>query len=268
MKKLTIGYFYPHLLNLYGDNGNVEILVYRALKRGFDVEVTEINPETNVNMEFTKDINLVFMGGGPDALQKLMYRDLLDNKGSYLRDYIENGGIGLYVCGSYQLLGDCYKFSDGTKFDGLGIYNIYTQHFGKSKPRSVGNLICKIMPKLLNDPLFQSLNNVGDTLVGFENHGGRTYFMDTVSTPKTRGLNPANDALAKVLVGYGNNGEDGYEGLIYNNSINTYLHGPLLSKNPHIADWLIAKALNVDLLEPMDDTLAISAHKSALKLKQ
>ena len=254
--KLRIAYFYSDLLNLYGDNGNVEILVHRARARGFLVEVLRVNPETNLTSAAMKSVNFVFMGGGPDSSQKYMGNDLREKKGPYLKEYIEAGGVGVFVCGAYQLLGKYYKSADGTVIDGLGILDTYTQHFGHDKPRCVGNVVCALAPGVLADPVFASVNGVGTTLVGFENHGGRTY------------LGNAAHALARVTAGFGNNGDDGTEGIIYKNTLGTYLHGPLFARNPHVVDWLMAKSLRLDTLRPLDDSLVIAAHTASKKLKQ
>lgn len=253
--KFKIGYFYSEDLNLYGDNGNVEVLVQRCLARGINVEVIEIGVRDLVTPNETGDLNFVFMGGGPDSSQKSMYEDLLQNKRSYLEDYIESGGVGLFICGSYQLLGQYYKAADGSILDGLGFVDFYTENFGLEKPRCIGNIVCEINPELRHDPIFNANNKIGSDLVGFENHGGRTYLGSTVSP------------FGKVLSGSGNNGEDNTEGILYKNIIGTYLHGPLLSKNPHIADYLIAKSLKIDRLINIDDDLINTAHTALKALK-
>ncbi len=255
-KKLTIGYFYPDLLNLYGDDGNVQILLSRAKARGIDAKVVHVNVETEVTEELMDSLDIVFMGGGPDSSQKGMYKDLLETKGNYLKEYVGEGGVGLYICGSYQLFGKYYKSADGSMLDGLGIFNVYTEHFGNHKPRCIGNVVCEIEDQIKSDPLFKKINTIGNTLVGFENHGGRTYLE--------KGAQP----FAKIVMGHGNNSEDGAEGIIYKNSIGTYLHGPVLARNPHLADYLIAKSLGLEDLDKLDDTLIISAHTASKKLKQ
>lgn len=255
--KLKIGYFYSKLLNLYGDNGNIEILSYRALKRGFDVEVLEINPASSIDGFFMSNLNLVFMGGGPDSSQKIMYEDLVKNKGPYLADYVNRGGVGLYICGSYQLLGHYYKSADGTLLDGLNVFDLYTEHFGNKKPRCIGNITCTINETISQSSEFKNVTGIGTSLVGFENHGGRTYFNKA---------DPAVKPFATVLSGYGNNADDGTEGIHFNNSIGTYMHGPILARNPHLADYLIAKSLNIASLEPLEDDLINAAHTASLKL--
>jgi lipid II isoglutaminyl synthase (glutamine-hydrolysing) len=254
--KLIIGYFYPHKLNLYGDDGNVQILKARAKERGIDAEIVEITTETKLTSEMMSSINLVFMGGGPDSSQHAIYDDLIQNKNTYLRDYIEGDGVGLYICGSYQLLGNYYKAADGTVLGGLSVFDIYTEHFGNKKARCIGNVVCELNEDLRHDPVFNHLNQIGNTLVGFENHGGRTYLGENVAP------------FAKITKGHGNNSEDGTEGIWYKNSIGTYLHGPILARNPHLADYLIAKALGVDDLKVLDDSLIISAHSASKNLKQ
>jgi lipid II isoglutaminyl synthase (glutamine-hydrolysing) len=253
--KLTIGYFYPELLNLYGDNGNIEILAYRARARDIKVEIVNLNLDTKLTSELMSTINLVFMGGGPDSGQKAMYEDLFRKK-PYIREFVERGGVGLYICGAYQLFGHYYKAADGTTLEGLGIFDLHTRHFGNHKPRCIGNLVCELNEKLRHDIAFNSLNKVGSTLVGFENHGGRTYLGNTA------------EPLGKVVKGFGNNGEDNTEGVLYKNSIGTYSHGPLLSKNPHIADYLIAKSLDIEVLKNLDDYLIIRSHTASRKLRQ
>lgn len=254
--KLRIGYFYPKLLNLYGDNGNVEVLVARAQSRGIKTEVVEITPSVKINKAFMKQINVVFMGGGPDSSQKQVYDDFLKNKGDYLKEYINDYGVGISICGSYQLLGHYYKSADGTIIPGVGIFDVYTEHFGNTKPRCIGNVNCKIVSVLLNDPVFRAVNNIGDSLIGFENHGGRTYLGEQMVP------------LAKVIVGHGNNSEDKGEGLLYKNFIGSYLHGPILVRNPHLADYLIAKGLGLSELEKLDDSLINAAHEEGKKLPQ
>lgn len=253
---MKIAYFYPELLNLYGDNGNVEILSYRAKKRGIDVKVIRVGLDTKLDSNFMSEVDVVFMGGGPDSSQKAMYKDLKQEKGPYLKEYILSGGVGIFICGSYQLLGNYYKASDGLVLEGLGIFDLHTEHFGKTKPRCIGNTVAQIEKTILEDEYFKSVNRTGDLLVGFENHGGRTYL--------SKNLKP----FARVVMGHGNNSEDGTEGVVYKNAIGTYFHGPILARNPHLADYLIAKSLGrYDLVE-LDDKLIIAAHTASRKLKQ
>jgi lipid II isoglutaminyl synthase (glutamine-hydrolysing) len=259
-KILHIGYFYPDLLNLYGDNGNVEILKYRAQKYGFEVKVSHINVATDITTPDYDSLNLVFMGGGPDSGQKSMYDDLVTFKKDFLAAYISAEKVGLFICGAYQLLGHYYKAEDGSILPGLGIFDLYTEQPGKNIPRCIGNTYARLADDILLDPL-RPVSAFGDYIVGFENHGGRTYLGKHI-TP-----------FAKVVKGYGNNAEDSTEGALYKNSIGTYFHGPFLARNPHVADYLIYKALLLDpmeikLLPKIDDTLTLAAHTASKNLKQ
>jgi len=160
---------------------------------------------------------------------------------------LEKGKVGLFICGFYQLLGKYYRPAEGADIPGLGIFNCYTKHFGARKKRCVGNIAT--IPLIPLTPL-----NPLNPLTGFENHEGRTY------------LGPTAKPLARVLHGFGNNGQDKTEGTVKGNFVGTYLHGPVLPKNPHLADWLLEKVLG-EKLQPLDDTLEWEAHKNACKLK-
>ncbi|MCA9308100.1 MAG: glutamine amidotransferase [Patescibacteria group bacterium] len=253
---LRIGYLYPKELNLYGDTGNIEVLSYRAHARNIDVEVIPITMSTPVSTALFSKINFLFMGGGPDSSQEIIFKDFFTNKGKYLLDYIHMGGVGVYICGAYQLLGNYYKDANDNMLKGLGAFNMHTVSFGKSKPRCIGNVSGALNTLLLEDPVFMENNPLKLTnLVGFENHGGRSYLDSSLNT------------LLTVKKGSGNNGEDLKEGLIYKNSFGTYLHGPLLTKNPHFADYLISKSLGGARLKPLViDELIYKAHKNALTL--
>jgi CobQ-like glutamine amidotransferase family enzyme len=248
---VIIGWLYPELMSTYGDRGNIMVLQYRLQQRGIDCHILRIDFATK-----EKDIagcDLIFGGGAQDRQQGMVTPDLLKHKKTILKKLFDGGIPGLFVCGAPQLLGHYYTTGDGEKLEGLGIFDMVSRHFGKQKPRCIGNLIGEV------DERFK-IQDVGfkKTLVGFENHGGRTYLGEGV-TP-----------FAKVLKGFGNNGEDGNEGAIYNKCIATYSHGPFLPKNPHIADWLLGKALEVKYkkkvtLEPLDDTLEWKAHEAILQ---
>lgn len=251
--KLQIAYLYKNELNLYGDNGNIEILLKRCRDRDIDAEVLEINIDTDLSKIDKSEINFVFMGGGPDAAQKDVYEDLLKNKKEFLFDLFRSNVCGLFVCGSYQLLGNYYKSADGFVLDGLRLFDVYTQHFGNHEPRCIGNVVCKINEDVFGKSFSETA--FGNTLVGFENHGGRTFLGE--------GVKP----FAKVVQGSGNNSQDFTEGCVFNNFIGTYLHGPILSKNPHFADYLIAKSLKIDSLPPISDDLILEAHLNAKNLQ-
>ncbi len=228
--KLKIAHLYPDLLNLYGDIGNITTVTKRCEWRGIEIETDSIYG--NEKIHFT-DYDLVFLGGGSDR-EQLLVRDKLMSMKQELTSYVNDGGVLLAVCGGYQLLGSYYKLKDET-IEGLEILNIQTE-IGDS--RLIGDVVIE--------------NEEFGTIVGFENHGGRTFIND--HTP-----------LGKVLHGFGNNGKDGVEGVVYKNVIATYLHGSLLPKNPVLCDHIIQLMLEQrglpTELAPLDDTAENDAHK-------
>jgi CobQ-like glutamine amidotransferase family enzyme len=249
---IRIGWLYPELMSTYGDRGNIFVFKKRTQWRGINIEIQSIDYRTTEKE--LRACDLVFGGGAQDRQQGIVIDDLRKNKGSVLKELFEKGVPGLFVCGSPQLLGHYYMTSDGKKLEGLGIFDMVTKHFGKDRPRCIGNLVCE-----LSAVNFQSFPR--KTIVGFENHGGRTYLGEEV------------EPFARVIQGFGNNGEDKTEGAVYNNCIATYCHGPFLPKNPHIADWLITKALEVKYkkavkLTPLDDELEWKAHDWIIQRQQ
>lgn len=241
---LKIGWLYPDLMSTYADRGNIMILSKRCEARGMKVQIKKIDIE--VDKKEIALCDLLFMGGAQDRQQEIVNRDLLENKGEILKQAVENNVPGLYICGAYQFLGKYYKTADGKFIDGLSIFDLYTVNPGQKNDRLIGNAIVK-------SEIFKERQ----ILVGFENHGGRTYLGESAKP------------FAKVIAGFGNNGEDKTEGIIYKNSIGSYLHGPILSKNPRLADYLIKQALfkkyklKVKLSE-VDDTIENEAHKLIL----
>ena len=207
--KLTIGHIYPDLLNLYGDQGNIRCLEMRLKWRGLEAEVIPILAGELIDF---KKMDILLLGGGSDREQKIASRYLLEYKEDY-RAYAGDNGVLLAVCGGYQLLGTHYRTKDDY-IRGLGLLDIYTEWAPR---RLVKNII-------LESPLSPC------PVVGFENHGGRTYIGN-------------HRPFGKVLFGSGNTGKSGYEGIIYKNVLGTYLHGPLLPRNPHICDHLLKQAL-------------------------
>ena len=228
--KLRIAHLYPDLLNLYGDIGNITTVTKRCQWRGIEVETDQIYG--NEKIHFT-DYDLVFLGGGSDR-EQLLVRDKLISMKSEITAYVNDGGVLVAVCGGYQLLGSYYKLKNET-IEGLEILNIQTE---------IGDT------RLIGDVVIE--NEEFGTIVGFENHGGRTYIND--HTP-----------LGKVLYGHGNNGKDGAEGVVYKNVIATYLHGSLLPKNPVLCDHIIKLMLEQrglpTELAPLDDKEELVAHK-------
>ncbi len=235
--ELTIHHFYPDMLNTYGDIGNILSLKHRGEKRGISINVNNII--INNPIELNKG-DIIFIGGGQDFEQSLITKDLLDKK-DIITNFIENDGVSLCICGGYQLMGKSYTTVSGEVLEGLNILNIYTE---SSDVRKIGNIVIK------NEEF-------NETYVGFENHSGKTYIND--HTP-----------FGTCLVGNGNNGEDKTEGVIYKNLIGTYIHGPLLPKNPEITDRLLLNALKqkyteIDSLEEIDSKLELNCKNTMIK---
>lgn len=238
MMELTIYHMYPDLLNLYGDIGNIINLKKRCEWRGIKANIVNFTVETDINID---EVDIFFMGGGSDRGQSIVYSDLTKYR-NVLTDAIENNSVFLAICGGYQLLGESYIDAMGSRIPGLGVLDYTTE---SEEGRLIGNVIIKNHLKL--NP---------ETLVGFENHGGRTYHD--------------YDTLGTILTGNGNNGKDNLEGMIYKNCIGTYLHGPVLPKNPHLTDHIILSALKqkygIKELDKLDDELEYKAHNRVLEL--
>jgi CobQ-like glutamine amidotransferase family enzyme len=250
--QLRIGWLYPELMSTYGDRGNITVLQKRCEWREINVEMVPID-ETTPNSQLAT-LNLLFGGGAQDREQEIVMQNLRKQEKA-IKSLVEKGIPALFVCGSPQLMGNYYEPAEGKRIEGLGIFDMVTQHPGPDKERLIGNLIADILWENLSpNPYTLTPSSV----VGFENHGGRTYLGSKVKP------------FAKVIKGYGNNGEDGTEGVVYKNAIGCYLHGPLLPKNPQIADYLIAKALQVKYgkeiaLNPLDDDLEQRAKAAIAK---
>lgn len=260
---LTIGWLYPELMSTYGDRGNIIALQKRCEWRGIKVEVKRL--DLGFKIEDLRRCDLIFMGGAQDKQQQIVSEDLRKKK-NVLSEMIEDETPGLYICGAYQFLGNYYKEADGTKLDGLGILDLHTENPGEKSERLIGNIAVETHDLISHTYAQQSIHNtkyiIPDTfLVGFENHGGRTYLGKKV---KPFGI---------VKIGFGNNNVDKTEGAVYKNSFGSYLHGPILPKNPHFADYLLKLALEKKYrkeveLEPLDDTLEWQAHNTIVeKLK-
>lgn len=237
VKPLTIVHLFPELLNLYGDGGNVIALTRRLQWRGLPVEVREIG--MGDAMDFSQ-ADIVFIGGGADR-EQMIVKDAMVARKSELSAYVADGGVLLAVCGGYQFLGHSYAMDD-VVVEGLGLIDMETV---RGEGRLIGNAV--IQSDICDAPI-----------VGFENHGGRTT------------LGPDAKPLGRVLgKTFGNNGEDGFEGVHQGNLIGTYLHGPLLPKNPQVADYLIARAFDRrgDALElvSLDDAIELEANRVMAK---
>lgn len=244
---IVIGWLYPDLMSTYGDRGNIIVLKKRCEWRGIEVKIEEVTLETPIKV--LRQCNLIFMGGAQDRQQKLAGTDFLKNKGPIVRERIEQHIPALFVCAAYQAVGLYYRPYQGDDIAGPGIFDLTTHHPGDQAKRLIGNCAAEILhPSELQ----------GEIIVGFENHGGRTH------------LGPKMRPFARVKHGFGNNGEDGYEGVVYKNAIGCYFHGPLLPKNPHVADWLLTRALAVKYgktveLGRLNDTFENRAHAAILK---
>ena len=272
---LTLGHLYPEQLNLYGDRGNIMTLWRRCQQRGIEMRVVGLGIGDALAPD---EYDILFIGGGQDKEQAPVAQDLYEMKGIGLWAAIEDDMPVLAVCGGYQLLAHYYRPAEGPDMRGLGVFDAWTIHKGSQVARCIGNV---------------AITWNGMTLVGFENHGGRTYLG-------------SSKPLGKVLKGNGNNSEDHTEGAIYRNTFGTYLHGSLLPKNPHFADYLISLAIQrkygselantthqdasesngtvhsqmasnsvaiaptqtdetIEVLAPLDDTLEWEAHASMLE---
>lgn len=205
---MTILQLYPRDMNMYGDNGNVLMLKRRLEWSGITPRIIEYNPGDT----FPEEVDIIIGGGGQDSGQDKIQEDLL-RIGPKLRALAEAGTPMLVICGLYQLFGRFFETQDGIRINGIGLFDIET--YGKTE-RLIGNILTR-SPEL------------GD-IVGYENHSGQTFLFD------------GTEPLATVKIGAGNNTTDGHEGARKYNVIGSYLHGPLLPKNPHIAGFLVHMA--------------------------
>lgn len=245
--ELVIAHLFPDLLNLYGDGGNVRILEQRLRWRGIPVEVKRVNHGETVDLS---DVDLVMLGGGPDREQRLASAELMGMR-EQLHAYVEGGGVLLAICGGYQILGHEWLLGDEV-VKGLGIVDMTTERAaGGSGDRLIDNIV-------LTSPLAKR------PVVGYENHAGRTHLG--------AGVEPFG-AVASAT-GHGNNDADKQDGVRYKNVVGTYLHGPLLAKNPEVADDLLARALDrlaartsqpAIHLEPLDDAVEQDANDAMTK---
>jgi CobQ-like glutamine amidotransferase family enzyme len=234
--KIVVGHLYPDYLNIYADRGNIAVLAQRAAWRGHELEVHTVSVGDEMR---PGEYDLLYVGGGQDREQALVAQDLAA-KSAGLLDAVAGGAALLAVCGGYQLLGRSYRDLHGTDLPGIGLFPHETV---AGDTRMIGDVLleCELEP------------GVRRTLAGFENHAGRTR------------LDPGAEPLGRVVAGFGNDGESGFEGCRLGRAVGTYLHGPLLPRNPWFADWLLAQALahrtgDPPELAPLEDELELQAH--------
>ena len=235
--ELRVAHLYPDVMNIYGDRGNVIALRYRCEARGIGFQLAEVNVGDAFDPEA---FDLVLIGGGQDREQRRIAGDLVA-RGEGLRHAVDDGMPVLAVCGGFQLFGHRYVDNEGGVIPGISVFDLETRHPGPIADRCIGDVI---------------LETPEGEVVGFENHGGRTY------------LGPGQEPFGRVKRGAGNNHEDGTEGARRKNAIGTYLHGSLLPKNPRLADELILVGLRrrygPDVsLAPLDDAAESAAHANA-----
>ena len=226
MKRIKIVHLYPKELNLYGDIGNVICLYYRLIKRGYEAEIEGVDIGDKLG-----DFDILVIGGGQDREMEILSSDL--RRKSEMLSYSVNCGKTVFaVCAGFQLLGKGYINPQGREMKLSSALDFYTKAGDK---RMIGNL-------LFDSPFGK--------IIGFENHSGKTYLSKDIKP------------LGKVISGYGNNGVDGGEGLIFKNTIATYAHGAVLPKNPALADGIIKRALGCDELPRLDDEIENRCHDS------
>jgi CobQ-like glutamine amidotransferase family enzyme len=235
--RIRVGHLYPEYLNIYADRGNIAVFARRAALRGHELEVTPVS----VGDDFLPgDHDLLYIGGGQDREQALIAPDLV-GKGDGIKAAVDEGAALLAVCGGYQLLGRGYRGHHGDSMPGIGLFPHETV---AGERRMIGDV-------LLETELVPGERR---TIAGFENHAGRTR------------LDAGAEPLGRVVAGFGNDGESGYEGARVGRALGTYLHGPLLPRNPWLADWLLSQALahatggEPPALEPLPDRLEAEAH--------
>jgi CobQ-like glutamine amidotransferase family enzyme len=236
--KLVFTHLYPEYLNIYADRGNLAVLTGRAQRRGIDLDVREVG----LGDATPADADLFYIGGGQDREQALIAPDLAV-RGAALSEAVARGAVLLAVCGGYQLLGRYYRDRSGSEQPGAGVFPLHTV---------AGDA------RLIGDVLIDCELDQGErwTVVGFENHAGRT-ILDEDAEP-----------FGRVVAGFGNDGESGLEGCRLGNAVGTYMHGPLLPRNPRLADWLLARAVlhstgTLPSLQPLSDELEREAHAVA-----
>lgn len=236
-------HLYPDLMNIYADRGNIAVFASRLRWRGLHLDVTEVSLRTDLPEDSVGDFDLYYLGGGQDRDQDLVADDLR-SKAPHVRAAAANGAAMLFVCGGIQLAGHSYIAADGDRIGGISILDLETT---AGSSRLIGDLVIEA-----------DLNGETRRVVGYENHAGRTV------------LGSDCRPLGRVISGHGLDGQSGVEGAVRDRVIGTYLHGPLLPKNPWIADTVLGWALehryggDAAPLEPLDDAIEERAHEVAV----
>ncbi len=229
-KSIKILYLYPDMLELYGDYGNIQVLKYRIESRGYKAIIDRYSiGDTAPNFN---DYDIVFAGGGADNEQSILAEDLVKYKDN-IKEAVNNGVFFLLICGAYQLFGKYYKGVEGNIIPGLEVFDYYTVANPDRKKRCIGNIVIEanLCANNISDADSNDvLENLKTKVIGFENHGGQTFDI--------------SNSFGNVLFGNGNKFGDSEEGFFKNNVIATYLHGPLLSKNPKLCDYIIKYCLD------------------------
>lgn len=234
MSKIKILHMYADMLDLYGDSGNMEIISYRCKMRGIECCIDKYSVDSEIP-DFSS-YDLIYIGGGADLEQQHISDDLQKCRDGIENAY-KNGSFLFLICGGYQLMGKYYRDADGNDIPGLGIFDYYTIAEPNRRKRCIGNIVIRT-----------EFTGKNVDIVGFENHGGQT---KGVKTP-----------LGSVLYGHGNCTKSSHEGYFEKNVIATYMHGPCLSKNPEISDYIIEYCLNRNSAAPvkldkLDDELEL-----------
>lgn len=212
---VRIGLVLPDVMGTYGDNGNALVLRQRLRMRDIDAEVVHIT----LNDPVPDSLDVYTLGGAEDSAQRLATRHLTRYPG--LQNAAARGVPVLAICAAIQVLGHWYETSAGERVDGISLFDVTTS---PQATRSIGEVVTE-----------PTLDGLRQKLSGFENHRGGTT------------LGPDAAPLAKVTHGVGNGVGDGREGVVQGSVLGTYMHGPVLARNPELADYLLERALGTNL---------------------
>lgn len=243
-------HLYPREMNIYADRGNIAVLAKRLAWRGMRLDITECglgerlhSASSQADTPASQSFDMFYLGGGQDNDQVAVAQDLIATKADALGEALAGGAAGLFVCGGYQLAGHSYETAEGETLPGFAALDIET---AAGETRLIGDILIEARPG----------PDLAVLVAGYENHAGRTR------------LGPDAEPFGKVIHGHGNNGSDDTEGAVHNHTIGTYLHGPLLPRNPRLADLLLTWALThryatPHLLLPLHDDWEYTAHAAA-----